>query len=40
MEEARFVLGLELLVTQIILACCGLYFLAKMLWDALSNKRS
>lgn len=32
MEEARFVLGLELFIAWIVTACYGVYFLLKMLF--------
>lgn len=35
MEEAKFVLGLELFIAWIVVACYGLYFLFEMLFEKL-----
>lgn len=40
MEEAKFVLGLELFFAWIVVACYGLYLVLKILWNRLRGEES
>lgn len=40
MEEAKFVLGLELFFAWIVVACYGLYLVLKILWNKLRGEDS